>query len=526
MYKSNKIVIVGGGSAGWMSASTLIKFFPNKNITVVESPNIPTIGVGESTLGYIKFWVDCLGIDEKDFFKYTNASLKLSIKFTDFYKKNSGSFHYPFGNPFMGPCFMLGSKSWLYKKIFKPETPASDYALCHYPIVSLIEKNKINENDNGELENFCLRTDSAYHFDATLFAEWLANNYCQPKGVKRIRSEIKKVCVNDDGVEKVILDDGTELFADLFIDCTGWKSLLIGSSLKEPFISYNDIIPNDRAWATQIPYIDKKVELEPYTNCTAISNGWVWNIPLWSRIGTGYVYSDKFISKEDALEEFKQFLKTKTTIPCEERITEDLSFKDIEMRIGIHERTWVKNVVAIGLSAGFIEPLESNGLFTVHEFLMQLVNIIERENINQWDVDGYNLVCKKKYDGFCKFVSLHYLLSQRDDSEYWKYVSKISTSNRIVDGDMYDTFYSAVVRKNLIHQHDNFNGVACIANGLNYNFLSKEHILNQNFYNKTFNSVELVNQIDNSWDQLKVKWNQVADKSPTLFEYLQKKFYT
>ena len=149
--------------------------------------------------------------------------------------------------------------------------------------------------------------------------------------------------------------------ADLFIDCTGFSALLIDKALKEPFESFEDVLPNNSAWATKMPYKNKKKELVGYTNCTAIDNGWVWNIPLWSRIGSGYVYSDKYISDDDALLQFQKHIKK----------GDELEYKHIKMRTGIHKRTWVKNVCAIGLSAGFIEPLESNGLYTVHEFLLR-----------------------------------------------------------------------------------------------------------------------------------------------------------
>ena len=139
--------------------------------------------------------------------------------------------------------------------------------------------------------------------------------------------------------------------ANLYIDCTGFKSLLLGQNLKEEFINYSDRLPNDSAWATKIEYKDKEKQLVPYTHCTAIDNGWVWTIPLWSRIGTGYVYSSQFVDDDTALKQFKKFLKT-----------DQLDFKKIKMKVGIHKRLWVKNVCAIGLAAGFIEPLESNGL--------------------------------------------------------------------------------------------------------------------------------------------------------------------
>ena len=147
---------------------------------------------------------------------------------------------------------------------------------------------------------------------------------------------------------------------------------MIEEALKEEFIPYGDMLPNNRAWATRMPYKDKEREMEPFTNSTALGHGWSWNIPSWERLGTGYVYSDKYISKEDALEEFKLYLMSdKMICPRTRKEVDDMEYRDIPMRVGIHKHTFVKNCVAIGLSAGFIEPLESNGLFSVHEFLFK-----------------------------------------------------------------------------------------------------------------------------------------------------------
>jgi len=528
MYNTDKIVIVGGGSAGWMSAATLINFFPDKDITLVESPNVPLLGVGESTLGFIKYWVTALGIDEKDFISYTDASIKLSIKFTDFRDVDSGSFHYPFGTPYLESSGSLGFKAWMIKKALMPETPVEDFCNTFWPAMSLIENNRISENKNKEFDDFELRTSSAYHFDAVKFAKWLCDRYCKPRGVKHIQAHVKKFITDENGIKEIVLDDGTIITSDLYIDCTGWKSLLLGETLNEPFKSYSDILPNNKAWATQIPYVDKEKELEPYTNCTALGNGWVWNIPLWSRIGTGYVYSDKYIDKEDALKEFKRYLKSnKMTVQNEERITDDLNFKDITMRIGIHERTWVKNVVAIGLSAGFIEPLESNGLFTVHEFLLHLVNSLQRKKVSRWDIDSYNVCVNEKFDGFAKFVSLHYALSERSDTEYWRDNLKRSIFDpRNVRDRGEDTYTSLILKKHISKTHEVNSGVPCISNGLGYNLISPETVMNYEYYNfmrDTSNSLEKQIEV---WDNLKKKWYDNAMKSPKLIDYLQEKYYS
>lgn len=460
------ILIVGGGSAGWMAASTLIKKFPNTKITLIESADIPTVGVGESTLGFIRDWTNYLGLDDKDFLKHTNGTYKLSIKFTDFYNKDSGGFHYPFGDPVVNQNFNIND--WLLKKVYHPDTPTSDFAENFWPAMALVNENKIATNSDDKFDTFRFDYNTAFHFDAALFGKYLKEHYCVPRGVTHVVSTINKILTDDNGISKIILDNGQELTADLYVDCSGFKSLLLGETLKEPYISYRDILPNNKAWAVRLPYTDKEKELEVYTNCTALTNGWVWNIPLWSRIGTGYVYSDEFISDEDALQEFKNHLNSdKMKLYNPNRVTDDLEFRNINFKTGIHERTWVKNVLAIGLSAAFIEPLESNGLLSVHEFLLEFCRNVNRPVVNQWDRDVYNARIRTFYNNFAEFVALHYALSIRSDSEYWN-----KNRARVYDSNLRNSLsgFNALYRT----KTDSYayrgrqEGIACIANGMNY----------------------------------------------------------
>jgi flavin-dependent dehydrogenase len=526
MSEIKKITIVGGGSAGWMTAATLIKFFPDKEITVIESSDIPTVGVGESTLGGIRYWMSALDIDEKDFMKHTNASYKLSIKFTDFYDKDYGSFHYPFGNPCTDDT-NEGLTDWQVKKALYPETPVEDYCRTYYPSMPFVENNKF-PTDWSNLYPFRKDTDVAYHMDAALFGKWLKENYCLPRGVKHIDDKVTDISHTlDQGITSLELDKTGKHSADLYIDCTGWKSLLLGGAMKEPFDSFNDIIPNNKAWATQVQYIDKEKEIEPYTNCTAINNGWVWNIPLWSRLGTGYVYSDKHITPEEALEEFKQHLMSdKMTIPRTREEVEQLTFRPIDMRIGIHKRTWVKNVVAIGLSAGFIEPLESNGLFTVHEFLLMLVSVLQRGHGTQWDRDVYNTATRSLYENFAEFVALHYALSIREDTPYWQDIRNKSFNPAMVklEPTINKGFAYLANKKMFDFKHDEAGGMHCVATGMNYFVFN---ILNVLHAKKTYgvDVKETVDQFIKQRDDLINLWETVANSSPILSNYLKENVY-
>ena len=488
-----KILIVGGGSAGWMTAATLESQFPNYKISLIESKNISTVGVGESTLGQITDWMRLLKIKDKDFIKHVDGSYKLSIKFTDFYKKGE-AFHYPFGIPPTQDT-RAGTNDWWFKKMLNSETPYSDYADCTYPLqMAYVNQNKFDIN----------QVTRAYHFDATKFGLWLKNNYC--KKIKHIIDDVVSIEQDKNGITSL----NNKYKADLYIDCTGFKSLLLDKTLKEPFESYSDMLPNDSAWATKIQYKNKEKELVPYTNCTAIENGWVWNIPLWSRIGTGYVYSSKFVDDVTALKEFKKHLGQ-----------EDLEFKNIKMRVGIHNRLWVKNVVAIGLSSGFIEPLESNGLFSVHEFLICLLKNLQREKISQWDRDNFNYQCKHMFKNFAEFVGLHYALSHRNDTEYWKHCGNKCWDETLINLKPVDNigFKNSVQRRTFENRFDDVAGLHCIAAGMHWSPTDKQTLIVKGNYEEKNLQKEFSFCI-NKLNERKEICNTLVKTKPKLFTVL------
>ncbi len=516
--KTNKILIVGGGSAGWMTAATLISQFPNKDITLIESPNTPTVGVGESTIGQINDWMALLDIRDENFMKYTDASYKLSIRFENFYKKGDGGFHYPFGRPNTND---FDKRTWYAKKQIIENTTYDDFATSLYDQMSLVNNNTIFKNENNELPTFNFKRDVAYHFDATKFGLWLKDHFCLPRGVKYIKDDINDVETDEEGIVSL----NKKYFADLYIDCTGFKSLLLGKSLNEPFESYEEFLPNNSAWATRVPYKNKDKQLEPYTNCTAIENGWVWNIPSWERIGTGYVYSNKYVSDDEALNEFKRHLDEKG------HDYSNSEFKNIKMRVGIHNRIFVKNVVAIGLSSGFIEPLESNGLFTTHEFLLRLVRTLgrgDKENVSNYDKDAFNLACKTQFKGFAEFVGLHYALSHREDTKYWKDISNRNFSKDMTNlkSPPYGGFYSNANDKFERQSFPEVAGINCIGVGMRY--LPTDEYVNR--YSDQLNSKqELIDNLTKLYynqivlmESHKKQWDNIAKKQLSLHQYLKK----
>jgi len=513
--KANNIVIVGGGTAGWMTATTFVRLFPKKKITLIESPDIKTVGVGESTIVQFRQWLYLVGIKDKDFMKHCDASYKFTIRFTNFNKINSGRVEYPFSIP--EPIDDNRLNLWYFKKMLHPKTPNTDYADSYYPIMPLVNNNKVYKGK--ELGNFRFDKDTAFHFDATKFALWLRDNICLPS-ITHIKSNVKDIKIDNEGIKYLLLNNGDKITGDLFIDCTGFKSLLLGEAMNEEFIPYNDILPNNKAWATHVNYTDKEKQLEGVTNATALKNGWVWNIPLWSKIGTGYVYSDKYTTDEKALTEFKKHLKKQKF-----DITKN-KFTNISMRVGIHNKLFVKNVVAIGLSAGFIEPLESNGLYTVHEFLSFLIRSFERDNISQWDRDAYNYACRNIFHNWAEFVSMHYALGERDDTKYWR-----DNLNRNYDKKIHELsptqhhgFRDHIIDKMYRFRFNEEGGIGCISTGYGY-FPLSDNTLRYGNKMEEFDYTPFLLPIK-QLDDRKKEWNDIVKYSPTLYEYLRNDIYS
>jgi len=503
------ITIVGGGSAGWMSAATLIKCFPDKNITLIESPKVPTIGVGESTLAFINDWLMMLGIKDEDFMKACDATYKLSIRFENFYKIGDKGFHYPFGDPVYSGS-MAGLNDWFFKKFIYPETPNYDYCDSVFPVMQLINTNRLTD-DSKLLPRWSFKKHAAYHFDATKFGEWLKTHYCKPKGVKHIKAHISSVEQDEDGIKSL----NKKYKADLFIDCTGQQSLLLGKALKEPFNSI-PYLPNNSAWATKVPYTNKPKQIFNYTNCTAIENGWVWKIPLWSRIGTGYVYSDKYISDAAALKQFKKHLG---------KGADKLEFRNLKFRVGMHENIWVKNVCAIGLSTGFIEPLEGNGLFAVHEYLNNLVRCLDqRDSITDYIRSSFNFVCKKQTKAFTEFVGLHYALTARDDTPYWRDVQKrkypFDFSNAKLDSD----FQRNALAKFEKFHYEEGSGYHCIATGMNWYPTDVGSLVRGQFQSKGDLIIQWHTSLFRMKD-LRMRWKNAIRNCERTFHFLRRKIY-
>jgi len=422
--KVKKVAIIGGGSSGWMTAAALIKLCPHLDVELVESSNIPTVGVGESTLGHINRYMKLIGLKDEDWMSACNATYKNSIRFTDFRKNDGTHFEYPFAAEYDYTLDKTGKglNTWsilslFYPETFTPETFAQMFSMSN---TMLATHNRQCYNTDNKLRHFDFKQDTAYHMDAIAFGQWLKDNICIPNGLKHTVGDVVD-CDKDmkHYLQRLILNNGKSVYADMFIDCTGFKSLLLEGYMGIPFEDFHSHLKNNMAWACRLPYGDDRKEvMHNVTDCRAMPNGWSWHIPLWNRIGTGYVFSSEFVYPEEALEEFKDSLR-------EQYPTADIDsaeFKQIHIKHGRHAFAWVQNVCAIGLAYGFVEPLESTGLLTTHENIIKLCDLLNRRDgyTTQSERDIYNLSCAQDIDGFKEFVSMHYALSERTDTPYWR----------------------------------------------------------------------------------------------------------
>jgi flavin-dependent dehydrogenase len=421
---AKSVVIVGGGSAGWMTASYLKKALPGLDVTLVESSTIKSVGVGEATFSTIKLFFDFLGLDERDWMPHCNASYKLAIKFSK-WRNDGAHFYHPFQRLDTVDGFNMG-EWWL--KLKRDQEPF-DYAcftipaMCDYQRSPRFYDGRVFDDkvqdyfagDMGKEQNVLsdhkVQYPYAYHFDASLLAKYL-QGYAMKRGVRQVIDEVDEVKLADDGsIDHVVTRTHGELHGDFYVDCTGFRGLLINQALAEPFISFSDSLLCDRAIAMQVPRDVETYGMNPYTSATALSAGWVWDIPLHGRVGTGYVYSSKFISAEDAEAEYRRYLGP---------AAEGVQANHIKIRIGRCRNSWVKNCVAIGLSSGFVEPLESTGIFFIQNAIEELVNHLPSDTIDEETVRSYNRVVGECIDGVRDFLVLHYCTTERNDTEFWR----------------------------------------------------------------------------------------------------------
>jgi tryptophan halogenase len=533
MYHNIKsILIVGGGSSGWMTAAAICRQLPDIKLTLVESDRVPTIGVGESTIGHINQFLHLLKLEDKDWMPHCNATYKTSIKFIDFRetpKEQPHKFHYPFGIfDFSGKPRNL--MDWFLYKTEHPEIDPSNFAEFFHDSILMTDAGKMTRNEDMRIRGFNFNADTAYHMDAGLFGVYLRDHVCLPTGMTHIPDTVVDATQHEDGsISGVVTENAGTLTADLYIDCTGFRSLLLDQKLKVPFTSFNDTLLNDSAVATIIPYIDRDRELENYTSCTAIECGWVWNIPLWNRIGTGYVYSSEFATPEQAEAQLKQHLKSNRMVCPDAARADAVEVRHIKIKHGAHTHAWTKNVVGIGLANGFIEPLESTGLMLTHEAITKMIATLQMRDghVTQFDVDLFNHAFYEQITGFKDFISQHYALSRRNDTPYWKKVSGgITYSPAMADfvPRMYNSYLDLATRQHRTRSYGtDIGGIIYIAAGMGYNPLNLAH---KKFLDAKFNEPDgYSTDVYSDWLAHKQDVMNTIEQLPTHREFLEKYIY-
>lgn len=402
------VVIVGGGSAGWMTAAALSKNLnpQHTKITLIESTSIGTVSVGEATIPQIRQFNAMLGIDEDEFIQRTHGSFKLGIKFI-----NWGQIGDEYAHPF-GPYGVNMHGIPFYHYYLRAQTlniphPVSTYNLEYHALL----QNKFARPEDAT-KSLLNNINYAYHFDATAYAAFL-KDYALARGVVCIDDSITAVHKHLNGdIKSVSLTSQPDIAAPLFIDCSGFKGLLIQEACHAGYEDWRHWLPCDSAVAQPSAAL---TNIYPYTKATAHNAGWQWQIPLQQRIGNGHVFASKFMDTTTATDILTANLPSRPL--AEARV--------LHWCNGKRKTTWYNNVIAIGLSAGFIEPLESTGLQLIQSAIMRLLSLFPHHNINAFDRNEYNKHTDFEIEKVRDFVILHYKATQREDSEFWRYVKQM-----------------------------------------------------------------------------------------------------
>lgn len=426
-----KYIIAGGGTAGWSAAAALSKFMSHfADIILIESDNIGTVGVGEATIPPIRTFQDILGIEEGEFLKASNATFKLGIKFENWTNEES-SYYHAFGVTGQSHWAASFQHYWLSAK-----SRGCDYRFDSFNSEACAAENKKFSRESG--------LTYAYHFDSGAYAKFLRGK-CERAGVKRIEGTIKSV--NQDGLNGNItslqLDDGQVIDGDFFIDCTGFRALLIGETLKAEYEDWSGELFCNRAIAVQTELTSPPI---PYTRAIAHKAGWQWRIPLVHRGGNGIVYSSQYMDDEEALDTLLTSVEGQTIS----------NPNHIRFKPGMRREHWKNNCLAVGLAAGFLEPLESTSIYFIHETILKFVrhNTGGLENGN--NIQVFNEKVCQEWDLTKDFIVLHYWLNQRTE-EFWVKCRETAVNERISESvKLFSDTGSVPYRRNLLFEEESW----------------------------------------------------------------------
>ncbi len=396
------VLIVGGGTAGWMAAAVLAKALgKNVSIKLIESENIGTVGVGEATIPQIHHINSYLGFDENDFIKNTQASFKLGIQFNN-WARIGDSYLHAFGDIGRPLGLLPFYQYWLRARASGEASSIWDYSL----------------NTLAAMQNRFQRLDKvgssrltgikyAFHFDANLYGRYL-RRFAEAGGVERVEGTIVDVVLNAENgfIDAVALEGGERVAADFYIDCSGFRGVLIEAALKAGYEDWSAWLPCDRAAVVQCEHGD---EFRPYTQATAQKAGWQWRIPLQHRVGNGHVYCSQYVSDDEAADVLAKNIEGKAL--ADTRL--------LKFTTGMRKRQWVKNCIALGLSSGFVEPLESTAIHLIQSGISRLVSMFPDQRFDEALITEYNRQSRFEFERIRDFLILHYHANERDDHEFW-----------------------------------------------------------------------------------------------------------
>ena len=401
------IVIVGGGTAGWMTAAALSTVLRGRyRIRVVESDEIGTVGVGEATIPQIQRFNAVLGLDEHEFVRETQGTFKLGIEFVNWGRLGERYMH-GFGRLGQDVWTVPFDQYWQRLRAQGRAQPLEQYSITRMAALANRFMPARPDLGNSPLADIAY----AYHFDANLYARYL-RRLSEARGVQRTEGKITHATRRGEGlhaghVDAVVLESGERITGDLFIDCSGFRALLIEQTLQTGFEDWTHWLPCDRALAVPCEGV---APLTPYTRSTAHRAGWQWRIPLQHRIGNGHVYCSQHISDDEAAATLLANLDGRPLADP----------RPIRFRTGMRRLAWHENVVAIGLASGFLEPLESTSIHLIQQGIQQLIDFFPDRGFSPADVAEFNRASRFHYERIRDFIILHYHLNQRDDSPFWQ----------------------------------------------------------------------------------------------------------
>lgn len=408
------LIILGGGTAGWMAAAAIGKVFNNSpmTITVVESSAIGSVGVGEATIPDIINFNRVLGVDEREFLKFTQGTFKLGIEFVDWFEPGQAYMH-PFGSYGTSIGSVPFYHHWQKLRNSKQAKPLPDYSFNAQ--ASYQKKFTLPVNiPNSPLSEI----NYAYHFDANLYARFL-KSISEKYGVRHLDAQVTGVIKNPENgnIQSLVLDGGETLGGDFFIDCTGFRGVLIEQALHSGYEDWSHLLPCDSAVAVASAPLDP---LPPYTRATARDAGWQWRIPLQHRTGNGHVYSSSFISDESAAETLLNNIGGRV-------LSEP---KTLRFTTGVRRKAWNKNCVALGLSSGFLEPLESTSIHLIYDAIADFLGLFPTKHLQPELANRFNQLHLDKFTHIRDLLILHYW-SNRRDGEFWQHCRTMDIPDRL-----------------------------------------------------------------------------------------------